>query len=169
MHDREDRDQPLIGIPAIVKDIRKSPEHKTANVWLFDNSATRWSGNNARDSRLDIRNKPLCHSGRSRTQVIIRSVGVFEQRIWMKRVGSHQLAMRADATRRRTSSNACSPGMSLTSPDSTSAMRRRTSSICARSISGGMLSISLSTMQSARSARSGGESRSISARIWATA
>ena len=127
------------------------------------------SREDAADARLNRRDESLRHPGRRLSQVIVGGLGVFQQRLRMKPTGGHQqLPARAESTSRRTRCMASSPETTDTSPDATSATRRRTSVRCARWISGGMSGTRLSTSRSANSSRSGTESCSASFRIRAT-
>src|SRR3954470_2565930 len=71
-------------------------------------------------------------------QIVIGGICVLQECLRVEGARRHQFPARAELTRRRTLSRASSAGTGATSPVSISAIRRRTSAICARWTSGGM-------------------------------
>src|ERR1041384_7865392 len=91
-------------------------------------------------------------------EIILSGREIFFRGFGMKTVTSHQLVGVLSANKRRARAKTSSPGISSTSPDSTSAILRRTSASCALVISGETSSARLPINRSANSARTSGES-----------
>ena len=100
-------------------------------------------------------------------QAALRGGGILCKGLGVETIRDHQLSERAELTRRRTCARASSPGTSETSPDSSWATRRRTSTIWARWTSGGMSRTNRSTSRSANSSRSATVSFSVFSLIFA--
>src|SRR6478735_1178250 len=138
MHNRVNGDAPMLRLPSIVNDEREPTEDVAPNLRNFSDAPARRSGDQISDCGLHCRDEGVRNSGRSLPEVEIGGLRILEESFRMKTVNDgHQLAARADSTIRRTWARASSPGISATSPDSTSAIRRRTSAIWASAISDG--------------------------------
>lgn len=157
MHYCIDRDPVIIRFVTIVDRIRKSSQQVATNLRLFDD----WPARGTCAQRLNCGFD--CNEGgrdqfSSLFEIIPSGGEILFSGFGMKTVTSHQLAGVLSAKRRRARASASSPGIRSTSPDSTSAILRRTSASCALVISGETSSARLPINRSANSARTSGES-----------
>ena len=130
VHDRINGDALVLRLPTVINDEWKPAEDVAPNLGLLDHAPPRRRGDQSRDCGLDARDESVSHPHRGFVETVVRSLLLLKKRLGMKTVGRHhQLAVRAEATMRRTCPIASSPGISETSPDSTCAIRRRTSAV----------------------------------------